>query len=269
MSLLTFTLRSEPDQRLDLSPLLPHKLAGLSQKEIAAIELHTTRQRVSVGDVFKILLGDASSLRFVGGSSRLDWLGHGMSTGSIEMRGDVGAQAGRLMSGGAIAIFGSAGPFAASGLAGGMLRIEGDAGDCLGAPGPGEMQGIAGGVVEVTGNVGERAGERMRRGLLIVGRDAGACAGARMIAGTLIICGKAGRHPGALMQRGTIILGAAPAEMLPGFVDCGPQDLVFTRLLERALAPVNTAAAALLRRPLRRLAGDMSQLGKGEILLPA
>ena len=269
MSLLTFTLRGEPDQRLDLSPLLPHKLAGLSQKEIVAIELQTTRQRVCVGDVFKVLLGDASGLRFVGGSSRLDWLGHGMSAGSIEMRGDVGAQAGRLMSGGALEILGGAGPFAASGLVGGRLEITGDAGDSLGAPGPGEMAGMGGGLVIVRGDAGNRAGERMRRGMLIVEGNAQRYAGCRMVAGTLVVCGMAGRHPGALMQRGTIVLAGPPAEMLPAFADCGPQDLVFARLLSRALKPDSAPAAALLTRRLRRLAGDMSQLGKGEILLPA
>ena len=265
--MITFTLRREPDQRLDLSPLIPEKLAGKSLREIAAVELQTTRERVTVGEVFKILLGDAASLRFVGGSERFDWLGHAMSSGEIVIEGHAGAQAGRLMTGGSLTVRGNVGPFAASGLSGGHMEIAGDAGDNLGAPGIGEMQGLGGGVVIVRGNAGARAGERMRRGMLVIEGDAGDNAGARMLAGTLIVCGGTGRHPGVLMRRGTMLLGAPPAEMLPAFMDCGPQDLVFARLMARALANDSPRAAALWKRKLRRFAGDMSQLGKGEIFI--
>lgn len=268
MSALTFTLRAEPDQRLDLSALTPERLAGKTLKEIATLELQTTRQRVTAGDVFRILMGGkAEKLRFEGGSERFDWLGHAMQAGSIEVNGDAGAQAGRLMAGGQLLVRGSVGPCAASGLTGGRMEISGDAGDFLGAPGIGEMAGMAGGFVIVRGSAGAHAGERMRRGVLIIEGTVGAYAGARMVAGTLIVCGKAGRHPGALMQRGTIVLSCLP-EMLPTFADCGPQDLVIAQLLARALAPDSAPATALLKRRLRRYAGDMSQLGKGELLVP-
>lgn len=268
MSALTFTLRAKPEQRLDLSPLTPDRLAGKTLAEIAALELHTTRRRVTTGEIFKIRMGDAQTLRFVGGSERFDWLGAGMTGGAITLEGDAGAQAGRLMAGGMLTVLGSVGVYAASGMTGGRLEVTGDAGDFLAAPAPGEMAGMAGGLVIVRGNAGQRAGERLRRGVLIVEGDAGAYAGCRMVAGTLGICGKAGRHPGALMQRGTILLSGPPAEMLPAFADCGPQDLVITRLIARALTPDSRRAAALFARKLRRFAGDMSQLGKGEILLP-
>lgn len=269
MSALTFTLRGEPDQRLDLSPLTPDRLAGMIPSEIAGLELHTTRTRVTAGEIFKIRRGDTQQLRFLGGSQRFDWLGAGMTGGSVTLEGDAGAQCGRQMAGGMLTVHGSVGVYAASGLTGGRLEITGDAGDFAGGPAPGEMAGMAGGLVIVRGNAGQRAGERLRRGVLIIEGNAQHYAGARMAAGTLVICGKAGRHPGALMQRGTILLSGPPAEMLPAFADCGPQDLVIARLMARALAPDSSRAAALFSRKLRRLAGDMSQLGKGEILLPA
>ena len=43
MKPLVLTLRARPEQRLDLSPLVPHRLAGLSAAEIARIALQTTR----------------------------------------------------------------------------------------------------------------------------------------------------------------------------------------------------------------------------------
>lgn len=269
MSALSFTLRQAPGQRLDLSCLLPEKLVNKTAAEIAALELQTTRQRITVGEVFSIALGDPQTLHFIGGSERFDWLGAGMTTGSIIVDGDAGAQAGRLMAGGSLLVRGSVSVYAASGLTGGRMEVTGNAGDFLAGPGLGEMTGMGGGLVIVRGNAGARAGECMRRGVLIIEGNSGAYTGCRMIAGSLIVCGKTAANPGALMQRGTIVLAKPPAAMLPSFADCGPQDLVITRLMARALRPESRRAATLLGRRLRRLAGDMSQLGKGEILLPA
>jgi formylmethanofuran dehydrogenase subunit C len=85
-----------------------------------------------------------------------------------------------------------------------------------------------------------------------------------MIAGTLVLRRGAGRLPGYLMRRGTIVLGERCDELSPTFVDCGPHDLVALRLMA-AFVREHSAAAAAFRPPLRRLAGDMAVLGKGEI----
>ncbi len=53
MKPLVFVLKQEPDQRLDLAPLVPHLLDGKSVKDIAQIELQTTRETITVGDIFK------------------------------------------------------------------------------------------------------------------------------------------------------------------------------------------------------------------------
>ena len=63
MSALTFSLRAAPEQRLDLSPLTPQNLAGKTVAEIGAIELQTTRVRVTAGDVFRIREGDPATIR--------------------------------------------------------------------------------------------------------------------------------------------------------------------------------------------------------------
>jgi formylmethanofuran dehydrogenase subunit C len=123
-------------------------------------------------------------------------------------------------------------------------------------------------VVIVRRDAGERAGDKLRRGVIIVDGDAGAYAGSRMIAGTMIVRGKAGPLPGYLMHRGTLVLGAA-AELSPTFIDCGVHQLLAMRLLAGFVRAHSVRAAALLRRPLRRLAGDMAALGKGEIFTPS
>jgi formylmethanofuran dehydrogenase subunit C len=265
---LTFTLRCAPSQRLDLSPLTPQSLALRTVTEIARIELGTTRARVSVGDVFRIRKGDAAAILIEGGDARFDRVGMGMTDGTLEVEGEVGALAGRQMSGGWLRIQGSAGPFAASGMKGGKLEIEDDAGERLGGPLSGETVGMSGGVVHVRGDAGSRAGDRLRRGAILIEGRAGAYAGSRMIAGTLAIGEKAGDLPGYLMDRGTILLGRGATLLSPTFADCGEHDLVAARLLANYVAHWSTKLAILFRRPLTRLAGDLAALGKGEILLP-
>jgi formylmethanofuran dehydrogenase subunit C len=248
--------------------LTPQNLALLTVTEIAQMELGTTRARVSVGDVFHIRKGDAAAILIEGGSARFDRVGMSMADGTLQVEGEVGVQAGRAMSGGRLTIRGHAGPFAASGMKGGMLEIEGDSGERLGGPLSGETVGMSGGVVHVRGDAGCRAGDRLRRGAILIEGRAGAYAGSRMIAGTLVIGGEAGDLPGYLMNRGTILLGRGATILSPTFADCGEHDLVAARLLANYVARSSARLARLVRKPPRRLAGDLAALGKGEILLP-
>jgi formylmethanofuran dehydrogenase subunit C len=265
---LIFILKQEPDQRLDLAPLVPHLLAGKSAKDIAAIELQTTRETTTVGDIFKLRSGDIESIRFEGGSVRLDNVGLGLKAGEIVIEGDCGKSLGRNMSGGNLVATGDCGPFAGSAMSGGRLEIAGDAEGFLGAPLEGEMEGMTGGLLIVRGSAGERAGDRLRRGTIVIEGSAGDFPGSRMIAGTLIVLGECGSLPGYLMRRGTIAL-ANPPELGPTFVDCGAHELAFASVFSGLLRPESRAAARLFSRPLIRFVGDMAALGKGEIFFPA
>ena len=269
MSSLTFSLREAPAQRLDLSPLIAQNLAGKTVAEIERIEVGTTRIRVSAGDIFRIREGDPAAIVIEGGGERFDRVGMGMTSGAIRVEGEVGVEAGRLMSGGALTIGGDTGPFAGSGMKGGTLDIMGNAGERLGGPLSGETIGMSGGVLHVRGDVGARAGDRLRRGFILIEGCAGAYAGSRMIAGTLAIGDEAGDLPGYLMGRGTIFLGRGATRLSPSFGDCGEHDLVAARLLADYIAQTSVKLASLFRQPLRRLAGDLAALGKGEILLPS
>jgi formylmethanofuran dehydrogenase subunit C len=268
VSSLTFSLREAPAQRLDLSPLVPQNLAGKTIGEIERIELGTTRIRVAAGDVFRIGEGDPGTIVIEGGGERFDRVGMGLASGSIRVEGEVGVEAGRLMSGGRLSIGGNAGPFAGSRMKGGTLTIEGGADERLGGPLSGETVGMSGGVLHVRGDAAQRAGDRLRRGVILIEGRAGAYAGSRMIAGTLAIGGEAGDLPGYLMGRGTILLGRGATLFSPTFGDCGEHDLVAAALLANYIAEASARLAGLFRRPLRRLAGDLAALGKGEILLP-
>jgi formylmethanofuran dehydrogenase subunit C len=264
---LTLTLRQQPRQRLDLSPLVPHLLARKSAREIERIELQTTRHRIQVGEVFRLRMGDAEQICIEGDCDRFDYVGREMAGGELVVEGDLGIQVGRLMSGGRLMVRGNAGPWAASGMKSGALEIAGAAGDQLGGPLPGEMSGMRGGVVVVRGSAGERAGDRMRRGTIIIEGDAGPYAGGRMIAGTLIVLRRAGPLPGYLLKRGTLVLGGGCGALSPTFVDCGVHQLLGNRYMAAMIESYSKPAAKLMRRPLRRLAGDMAVLGKGEIFV--
>ena len=221
MTRLTFTLRVEPPERLDLSPLTPRKLNGMAREEIERTRLGLSKRSLSVGDLFRVSGDNAEDIVFEGGSERFDGVGTDMSEGTVRVEGDAGAQAGRRMAGGSLFIGGHAGPHAGSGMTGGRIDILGDAGDFAGGPLAGEMRGMNGGVLIVRGRAGDRIGDRMRRGLITVLGGCGDYAGSRMIAGTLAIAGGVGHLPGYLMRRGSILLDRPPEELSPSFVESG------------------------------------------------
>lgn len=269
MSSFTFTLRQEPPQRVDLSALTPDRLAGKSVADIEKIEIGTTRASTKVGDVFKIAQGDLKTLRYEGGSSRLDLVGAKLLPEfCIHVEGDVGLQVGRLAKGGRITISGSAGAYAASGNEGAHIEIKGDVGDFLAAPLAGELGGMSGGRVVVRGKAGARAGDRLRRGILIIEGDAGEDLGSRIIAGTVIVLGEAAGRVGYLNRRGSLAL-AKRKDFGPTYMDCGAHILTFARLFARSLKADSAAASALLSSKLQRFGGDTAVYGKGEILTPA
>ncbi|PPD45860.1 MAG: formylmethanofuran dehydrogenase subunit C [Methylocystis sp.] len=268
MTAFTFTLRQEPPQRVDLSALTPDRLAGKSLADIEKIEIGTTRASIKVGDLFKIAQGDLKTLRYEGGSSRFDLVGAKLLPGfSLHVDGDVGLQLGRLAKGGKITVAGSAGAYAASGNEGAHIEIKGDACELLAAPLAGELAGMSGGRVVVRGKAGARAGDRLRRGILIIEGDAGEDLGSRLIAGTIIALGKTAGRVGYLNKRGSLVLAKHP-KLSATYLDCGPQELTFARLLARSLKADSAAAASLLSVKLRRFGGDTAVYGKGEILTP-
>ncbi|WP_102960133.1 formylmethanofuran dehydrogenase subunit C [Mangrovicella endophytica] len=268
MSGLTFTLKAEPNQRLDLSSLVPGRLDGLSEMAIAVLPIGTTKELLVVGDLFDIALGDTASIRLEGGSERFDRVGEGLSAGAVHVEGDVGFRAGRAMTGGTLTIAGSAGPHAGSGMSGGTITIAGDAGERLGGPLAGEMAGMSGGLIRVLGSAGPRAGDKLRRGTILVAGDAGEHAGSRMIAGTLVVGGRAGPGAGRLMKRGTLVLAGGADGLSPTFLDNGPADLLILGLMAKAFSGSAIGMPLITGAPMRRYGGDTAVLGKGEVFVP-
>lgn len=266
MSALIFRLRQAPPERLDLSGLVPHRIASLSVSDIERLPIGTSRLGVAVADIFAVDEGERGEIRFEGGSSRFDLLGAGLETGRLAVDGDVGQRLGQAMRGGTIEIGGSAGPFAANAATGGLVRIAGHAGERAGGAVHGAMHGLDGATLVIEGDAGERLGERMRRGLILVGGRAGDYAGSGLIAGT-IVAQAVGGNPGYGMRRGTIVT-ASHGALVPSFVPTGRHRLVVARVLRKAVAAIRPQSAELVTDQAERLAGDLATLGKGEILMP-
>lgn len=269
MSALILRPKKLPPQRIDLSPVTPERLSGLTLSDIVRIQLANGNHRTYLGELFDVAGEDATNIIIQGSNARLDCVGAGLRSGSITVEGDAGAYTGLGMSGGRLHVAGSAGPWTGARMSGGTLSVAGDAGEHLGGAMPGDVRGMSGGLIVVRGNAGARAGYRMRRGIIAIQGDAGDFAGARMIAGTVLVTGqKCGAYPGYGMKRGTLLLRRVPERRLPTFADAGEHELAFIALLARALRAAEVAVELDgLGSRVRRYVGDAAAGGKGEILV--
>lgn len=266
MSALTFTLKAEPIQRIDLSPLTPDQLAGKPLAEISNIELSSGNRKLRVEEVFDMSGNDAKDIAFHNSSSKLDYIGSHMQSGRITVIGNAGDYLGFEMAGGEIEVKGNVQAFAASGMRNGFMHILGNAGDYLGGAIAGNKQGMKGGTVIVTGNAGDRVGDQMRRGLLLIEGNAGNYCACRMIAGTIGVLGEVGQYAGYGMRRGTLLLRNTPA-LHATIVDCGSHTLPFLSLMFKSFAGLPGRFAEIGSNRVRRYAGDIANDGKGEILV--
>jgi len=268
MSALTLTLKYRPDQRVDMSPLVCQNLQGMEPAEIAGLELQSGKCRLRVAQLFNISGSDTQTIVIKNSFEKLDFIGRELDGGSITVEGDAGAYLAMGMQSGDIKVTGNAGLYAGCELKKGYLEITGNTGDFLGGALPGNKMGMKGGMILVKGDAGERVGDHLRRGTILIEGNAGDYCGSRMTAGTIAVMGQTGRYLGYAMRRGTLLLWHPP--LLPaGFNDCGTHTLAFLPMLFNAFKNLNSrfadASAAFNR--VQRYAGDMAEMGRGEVLV--
>ena len=268
MSALTFTLKFKPMQRVDLSPLVSQNLSGLSLDEISALTLQSGKLKLRVDDLFTIVGSDAQDIVINNSVDNLDFIGKDLEGGSITINGNAGAYLAFGLKSGEIKVSGNVGLYAACEMKKGYLEISGNAGDFLGAALPGNKMGMKGGTILVKGNVGERAGDHMRRGNILIEGNAGDYCGSRMTAGTIAVMGQTGRYLGYAMRRGTLLLWNQP-KLSASFNDCGAHTLAFLPILFASFKTLNSrfADASIAFNRVQRYAGDMSEMGRGEVLV--
>jgi len=274
MSALTFTLKTAPQQSIDCRALTPDSLNGKAIDEIGAIKLGAGKNALRVSDLFDISGSDTQQLVFKNTpentpkntTSKLDYIGANMTSGSISIEGDAGAYLGSGMKNGTILCKGNATAFAACSMRGGLLTINGNAGDFLGAGSEGLRKGMLGGTVIVKGNTGERTGDQMRRGLILIEGNTGDYCGSRMIAGTIGVLGNTGAYTGFNMHRGTLLLKKQP-QLHATMQDCGMHTLPFLNLLFKSFSNYESNFSKLNNQRVQRFVGDAAYNGNGEILV--
>lgn len=268
MSALTFTVKQTPAQRVDLSPLVCQKLAGLDRSAIAAIGLQSGKIILRADELFDISGDDTQEIVIRGSTDKMDFIGKELAGGTIRVEGNAGAYLGMQMKSGTITVSGDVGLYAACEMKNGLMQIDGNAGDFLGGALPGNKQGMKGGTVLVKGNVGDRCGDHLRRGQILVEGNAGDYCGSRMVAGTIAVMGSVGRYAGYAMRRGTLLMWHQP--QLPAtFNDCGSHTLAFLPILFASFKDLDSRFAntnAAFNR-VRRYGGDMAETGRGEVLV--
>jgi len=275
---------------LDGSSLSPHRLASHSASEVAAMPFDTGGTTLPLGEVFSVeplregeekTEAPEQETLVLDGSTRLQRLGAGMTSGRLVIHGAGGNLLGAGARGGVIQVHGDAGTLVGAGMRGGQLHVEGTVGDLLGGPPPGARHGLAGGEIIVHGDAGSEVGHLQRRGLIAVAGCAGPLVGHEMRAGTIVVAAGDLVEPGVFMRRGSIIGLASRPPAGDGYIREGRVQLLWLRLLRRRLVelglPLTDAQSRLLEEaaatttppPFEAWAGDTLALSRGEIIVPA
>ena len=265
------TLREPTTIPIEADAISPDRFVGLKVGEIERLPLWYGRRKVPLSELFSVEPGEPHEIHVEGDLDHVKRIGQNMSYGRITLHGDAGMHLGAGMSGGEIIVRGNVGARAGAHMVDGLIRIHGDAGPMLGGAYAGEKLGMKGGVIIVDGDAGPRAAERMRRGIIVVQGNLGDFGGVRMVAGSLFVFGKTGARPGAGMKRGTLMaFGGLREGLLPTFsYSCTCKSPSFLRYYLRRLrawglpVPENLTTARY-----RRYTGDVTTIGKGEILVP-
>jgi formylmethanofuran dehydrogenase subunit C len=266
--MLTLQYRAATTIPLEVDGVTPNALAGKTLAEIQSHPILHGNRDATLADFFTATGDLDDGVILIEGDCRVvKRIGVGMSSGRIIVHGSVGMHLGGEMTGGLIEVHGDAGDWLGAEMRGGRIHVKGSAGHHVGAAYRGGQVGMRGGVILIEGRVGHEAGAHMRRGLIAVGGDAGDFTGVSMIAGSIIVFGAPGKRTGAAMKRGTVLFCGPAPTLLPTFrFDCDYEP-VFPALYFRQLRQWGFPFdETLTTGSWRRFSGDLTALGRGEVL---
>jgi formylmethanofuran dehydrogenase subunit C len=265
--LVSLNLFESPSLPLEAEVLTPDIICKLSNDEICKLPVSLGNRQYLLRDFFLVEGERRRSLELSGDLAQVKWIGKGMTGGSIVINGNAGMHLGSGMKGGSIVVRGNAGDWLGAEMAGGQIHVYGNAGGQVGAAYRGARKGMKSGVILIDGTAGFEVGMRMRRGLICIMGKVGDFAGLQMLGGTLFLGGKVGIRTGAWMNRGTIV-AYEPLELLPTFQYACTYEPIFLKLILKQLRQLGVPLKEpRWDGPVRRYFGDLSGLGKGEILI--
>lgn len=274
MDEVTLVLKEPLAIPVEAELICPDVFADKSCREIESLPLqHGNRER-RLGELFKVDGERSDRIRIEGDVSRVKKIGYGMTKGRIVIKGDAGMHLGATMSNGEIIVEGNASDWLGAEMKGGVIRVKGDAGNLVGAAYRGSKSGMNRGMIIIEGNSGNEVGERMKKGTIAIMGRAGDCLGVGMFGGTIIVFSKVGMRPGAEMRRGTIVIfqeghdAAVPLQLLPTFrYDCTYHPVFLRFYLKTLQRHGLEIKEEYITGSYKRYNGDITELGKGEILL--
>lgn len=238
---VTLSLRAPVDAGLDVHGVTADRLAGLAEREIAALPVWLDARRAELGDFFSVRGGRSGRVRVEGALARVHGLAAGTTGGEMVIDGDAGRLVGAKMTGGSVEVRGS---------------VADEAGAAMG-----------GGEIVIGGSAGTHTAARARRGLVVVSGSTGNYAARAMIAGTLVVLGRTGAAPGRATKRGTIIAVGGIDVPITYWHACTFQPphvrLTLTYLRRRYRLAIDDRVAG---GAYRRYCGDAGDQDRGEIL---
>ena len=265
---ITLQLREPTAIPIEADSITPDFFAERNRSEIEALPAFYGRRKVSLGDLFTVNGERSDSIVIQGDLQHVKKIGQGMSCGRIDVHGDVGPHLGAYMRGGRISVQGNTGDWTGAHMEGGHIWIKGNAGHYAGAAYPGEKHGVNRGVIIIEGNSGRELGASARRVMIVVLGNVGDFAGANMIAGSIFVFGRLGSRAGAGNKRGSLVAFGETEDILPTYrYECRFQPVFLRCYLNRMRRWGLPIPAEMADGIFRRYTGDITTIGKGEILV--
>jgi len=222
MPRLILTLKRQILNPVHLELLSPDNLAGKKITEIANDAVWEGNRLVKLKSLFNIEEDPCGSpeevvLEIIGDLCRTRQIGHGMTKGTIRIKGTGGLYIGESMKGGKIVVEGNTGSWLGSSMKGGTIEVSGNAGDFVGAANRGTAKGMTGGSITVRGGAGNEIGAWMHSGTIRISGNSGMFPGVHMRGGTIHVSGDCLGRAGAQMIGGKVIISGRIPSVLPSF----------------------------------------------------
>lgn len=244
----------------------PDNFEGKNLHEIKNLEVFYGNKKKRLSDFFDVS-GDSEEIIIDGDVSLVKYIGYKMTKGKIVVRGNAGMHLGAEMKGGKILVEGNVSDWCGAEMKGGEIWIKGNAKNYLGAAYRGSKWGMNRGLIVCEGSCGNEVGFLMKRGTIVIYKNTGEFAGSHMKGGTIVCFGNFGERVGAQMNRGTLI-AYNPPKLLKTFCYNSIYNPTWLRFFLKDLKNLNLPVQENYITGLyERYNGDITELGKGEILV--
>jgi formylmethanofuran dehydrogenase subunit C len=276
MKILTLTPKKVTKIPIEAEIITPHQIAGKTTKQVKNLEIYQGNQIYKLSEHFSVegeIAKKSDDVKIVinGDIPHVKYIGSGMHSGEINIKGDSGMHTGSKMKGGKLTVFGNASDWAGAEMNGGLLRIKRNAGHLLGSAYRGSSEGMTGGIIVVDGNIGTEAASFMRRGMLVVRGKTGPFTGVHMNGGEIFVFGEVGKRAGAQAKGngGFIAALGGVEELLPTFRYDTTYKPIMMKLYLKQLTEKLKIKEALqyIDIQVKRYRGDQAVGGNSEILI--